>query len=70
MAKSMIGIIGGSGLYDIDWLNVLETRAIKTPYSDPSDKFTIGEFHGSKVVFLPRHGAGHIYSPNRGQLPC
>ena len=52
----MIGIIGGSGLYAMEGLTVLEERALKTPFGDPSDPYVIGEIEGTRVAFLSRHG--------------
>ena len=60
----MIGILGGSGLYDIDGLQVVEERNINTPYGEPSDRFVIADYKGKKAVFLPRHGKGHKYPPH------
>lgn len=62
MAK--IGIIGGSGLYQIEGLKNVKEVAIKTPFGDPSDKFVVGKLEGTEVVFLPRHGKGHRISPS------
>jgi len=59
-----IGIIGGSGLYQMDGLELLEERRVETPYGDPSDAFLIGRLNGSDVVFLARHGRGHKYNPS------
>ena len=60
----MVGILGGSGLYDIDGLQIIEERDIHTPYGEPSDKFIIADHRGKKAVFLPRHGRGHKYPPH------
>lgn len=60
-----IGIIGGSGLYDFDGLEILEERVIDTPFGAPSDAIIIGRYEGRKVAFLPRHGRGHLYNPTR-----
>lgn len=62
MAK--IGIIGGSGLYDIEGISRLRRIAVETPFGKPSDKYIAGELEGGDVVFLPRHGAGHRISPS------
>ncbi len=62
---SRIGIIGGSGLYKIDGLQVIKQVKIKTPFGSPSDKFTIGRMEGKEVVFLPRHGVGHRIPPSQ-----
>jgi 5'-methylthioadenosine phosphorylase len=61
---SRIGIIGGSGLYKIEGMEVVKKVSIKTPFGKPSDKFTIGKLEGKEVVFLPRHGVGHRISPS------
>ena len=59
-----IGVIGGSGLYRMDGLRVLEERTVSTPFGDPSDSFIIGELEGVKVAFLARHGRGHRLMPS------
>ena len=58
-----IGLIGGSGLYEIDGFKVRAQRRVATPYGDPSDEITVGEYGGAEVVFLPRHGVGHRIPP-------
>jgi 5'-methylthioadenosine phosphorylase len=58
-----IGIIGGSGLYQMEGLQVLEERTIETPFGAPSDPYVIGEIDGTRVAFLSRHGRGHRYMP-------
>jgi 5'-methylthioadenosine phosphorylase len=58
-----IGIIGGSGLYQMEGLTVLDERKIETPFGDPSDAYVIGEIDGVRVAFLSRHGRGHRLSP-------
>jgi 5'-methylthioadenosine phosphorylase len=63
MSDVHIGIIGGSGLYDIDGLEILEERVIDTPFGRPSDAILIGRLGDRKVAFLPRHGRGHAYNP-------
>jgi 5'-methylthioadenosine phosphorylase len=60
----MLGIIGGSGLYQIDGIEILDEIAIKTAFGEPSDKYIITQYKGRKVVFLPRHGKGHKYPPH------
>ena len=57
MAK--VGIIGGSGLYDIEGIEKLDPITMGTPYGMPSDHFMGGVLEGVEVVFLPRHGKGH-----------
>jgi 5'-methylthioadenosine phosphorylase len=61
---SRIGIIGGSGLYNIDGIKKVKEVALNTPFGKPSDKFIIGELSGKEVVFLPRHGKGHRLLPS------
>jgi 5'-methylthioadenosine phosphorylase len=58
-----VGIIGGSGLYQIDGVADVKEVELKTPFGDPSDKFITGVLEGTPVVFLPRHGRGHRISP-------
>lgn len=62
MTKSILGIIGGSGVYDIV-LDKARWRSVKSPWGKPSDQVRVGEIAGLPVVFLPRHGRGHVYSP-------
>lgn len=61
---SVIGVIGGSGLYDIEELKNVEEVEIDTPFGKPSDKYIVGELEGVKMVFLPRHGRGHCTLPS------
>ena len=63
MTEPVIGIIGGSGLYDIDGLEDKSWRRIETPWGDPSDELLFGRLAGIQCVFLPRHGRGHPTSP-------
>jgi 5'-methylthioadenosine phosphorylase len=58
-----IGIIGGSGLYDMAELTDRAERKISTPFGDPSDPYIIGTLSGKRVAFLARHGVGHRYTP-------
>ena len=67
MKTASIGIIGGSGLYNIDNLTELDQIPVKTPFGDPSDKITIGRIGSENVAFLPRHGKGHTINPS--ELP-
>lgn len=62
MTKSVLGIIGGSGVYDIEMDNA-RWETIASPWGDPSDQVRRGEIDGLPVVFLPRHGRGHVQSP-------
>ena len=62
--QPVIGIIGGSGLYNIDGLTNTQWAKIETPWGDPSDEFLLGDYNGQRVVFLPRHGRGHKTTPS------
>lgn len=66
-AAPVIGIIGGSGLYELDGLVEREWVTVPTPYGEPSDQLLRGRIDGQAVVFLPRHGRGHKLSPS--ELP-
>ena len=63
MTRPRIGIIGGSGLYQIDGLTEIEWRRVESPFGAPSDELCFGRLGGVDVVFLPRHGRGHKISP-------
>ncbi len=63
MSDIRIGVIGGSGLYQMEGMTVREERRISTPFGDPSDAYVIGEIDGRQVAFLPRHGKGHRLLP-------
>ena len=60
---SRIGIIGGSALYDLREIEIIEKKRVSTPFGDPSDEFVIGRYAGKEVVFLPRHGRCHEILP-------
>ncbi len=62
MALSVLGIIGGSGLYDLP-LDKARWETVESSFGAPSDQLRIGEIAGLPTVFLPRHGRGHVYSP-------
>jgi len=62
--QPVIGIIGGSGLYDIPGLEQKSWRRVETPWGDPSDELLEGQLHGIRCVFLPRHGRGHRLGPS------
>lgn len=62
--EKAIGIIGGSGLYEIDGLEDVCEVEVSTPFGAPSDKFVTGTLDGRKLVFLPRHGRGHRFLPS------
>ncbi len=59
----VLGIIGGSGIYDIDGLEDKVWRKVETPFGDPSDELLCGTLNGQRLVFLPRHGRGHKRAP-------
>ena len=62
--KIEIGVIGGSGLYEMEGLEVLEERTLDTPWGAPSDAFVIGRLEDRVVAFLARHGRGHRLLPS------
>ncbi len=64
MSEYRIGIIGGSGLYQIEGFTRQKWVKVATPYGAPSDEFLSGELAGRPVVFLPRHGRGHRLMPS------
>ncbi|HEX7708446.1 MAG TPA: S-methyl-5'-thioadenosine phosphorylase [Thermoanaerobaculia bacterium] len=59
-----IGIIGGSGLYEMEGLEVLYERSVDTPFGAPSDSYVVGQIDGTGVAFLARHGRGHRLTPS------
>ena len=62
--ETVIGVIGGSGVYDIDGLEGAEWTAVEGPWGAPSDEVLVGRLEGVKMCFLPRHGRGHVQSPS------
>jgi len=60
MAGKLLGVIGGSGLYSMKELNVIEKITVDTPFGAPSEDVVIGELSGTRMAFLPRHGSGHF----------
>ena len=60
-----IGVIGGSGVYDLPGLTDVEEINIQTPFGAPSDKYILGTVHGERVAFLARHGRGHLINPTK-----
>src|SRR4030067_1346696 len=64
MSEKIVGVIGGSGLYEIEGLEEVKEVILKTPFGDPSDAFITGRLEGMKIVFLPRHGKGHRIQPS------
>ena len=62
--KTCVGIIGGSGLYDLKSLQNTKWIDVSTPWGDPSDQILSGEINNLQIYFLPRHGRGHYHSPS------
>ena len=63
MTKSFLGIIGGSGVYDLPGVEELREERIESPWGEPSDALRTGMIGTTRVAFLPRHGRGHRFSP-------
>jgi 5'-methylthioadenosine phosphorylase len=61
---SRIGVIAGSGLYEIRGLTIKKSRTVSTPYGRPSEKYVIGEIDDTEIIFLPRHGKHHGIPPH------
>lgn len=74
MTGSVLGIVGGSGLYDLGEIENAEWRRVSSPFGEPSDEILFGEIDGLPVRFLPRHGRGHKQSPTtinyRANIDC
>ena len=64
MSQGLIGIIGGSGLYEMEGLERVEERRVETPFGAPSDAYIVGSLAGRRVAFLARHGRGHRLMPS------
>jgi len=64
MPQAKIGVIGGSGLYNMEGLSEIEEVKLTTPFGEPSDAIITGNMEGIRVAFLPRHGKGHQISPS------
>src|SRR6516165_9365078 len=64
MVKAVLGVIGGSGIYDLPGLTNLREERVTTPWGEPSDALRFGTIGTTEVVFLPRHGRGHRLSPS------
>jgi 5'-methylthioadenosine phosphorylase len=64
MAKAILGVIGGSGVYDLPGLQKKQTKVIASPWGEPSGPLLTGEIDGLPIVFLSRHDKGHRYSPS------
>ena len=63
-SHAILGVIGGSGVYDIDGLQNKHWRAVESSFGKASDELLFGELNGLQLVFLPRHGRGHVLSPS------
>ena len=59
-----IGVLGGSGLYEMEGLEEIRWVKVRTPFGEPSDAYCTGRFAGRRVIFLPRHGRGHRLTPS------
>lgn len=64
MGETAIGVIGGSGLYEMEGLEGVRRIRVDTPFGEPSDEYVTGTLNGVRMVFLPRHGRGHRYLPS------
>jgi hypothetical protein len=64
MAETVIGVIGGSGVYGIEGLEDARWERVATPWGDPSDEILTGRLDGIRMAFLPRHGRGHVLTPS------
>jgi len=64
MSEKSVGVIGGSGLYEMEGLKEVQSISLKTPFGDPSDAYIVGRIEGVKIAFLPRHGKGHRIAPS------
>lgn len=62
--RAHLGVIGGSGLYEVSTLRDVESVSLDTPYGQPSDELVLGTLEGTRIAFLPRHGRGHRYTPS------
>src|SRR6266436_8001374 len=63
-AETAIGVIGGSGLYELEGLTDVKWQKVQTPFGAPSDAYCVGRLAGKRVIFLPRHGRGHRVTPS------
>jgi 5'-methylthioadenosine phosphorylase len=64
MGEAVLGVIGGSGVYDLPGLEEVEERTVATPWGEPSDALRVGRIGRCRVAFLARHGRGHHYAPS------
>ncbi|NIR37279.1 MAG: MTAP family purine nucleoside phosphorylase, partial [Actinobacteria bacterium] len=65
MSERTVGVIGGSGLYEMEGLEDVEEHEVSTTYGDPSDKIVSGRIGETRLLFLPRHGRGHRFAPHQ-----
>lgn len=65
MTKHHIGVIGGSGLYEMAGLTRVREQSLRTPFGDPSDAIMVGDLDDTRFYFLPRHGRGHRFAPHK-----
>ncbi len=63
--RPVLGVIGGSGLYEIDGLKNITEEHVSSPFGSPSDTLIAGDLNGQKIMFLPRHGRGHRIPPSK-----
>ena len=72
--RTVVGILGGSGVYEIDGLTSSQWKSIQSPFGEPSDELLHGDLDGQEIVFLPRHGRGHKIPPShvnyRSNIDC
>ncbi len=68
MPQAKIGVIGGTGLYEIEGMTEIEEVTPRTSFGDPSDAIIIGNLEGVRIAFLPRHGRGHRMPVSRSEL--
>jgi 5'-methylthioadenosine phosphorylase len=64
VSEAAVGIVGGSGLYELEGMADVRWRRVRTPFGDPSDEYCVGTLDGRRVIFLPRHGRGHRLMPS------
>ena len=64
MAREVVGVIGGSGLYEMEGMTGVSQLTVDTPFGPPSDAYVTGTLDGVDMVFLPRHGKGHRFTPS------
>ena len=63
LPRATLGVIGGSGLYQMDGMSDVREVRVETPFGDPSDTITVGRLGDTSLAFLPRHGRGHRLTP-------